>query len=450
MGLGDIFRRRAQGRRAVVIGLDGVPYTLLRQLMAEGRMPALAALTQEGALEPMEVTLPEISSVNWSSFMTGVNPARHGVFGFVDLRPSSYDIYFPNYQTLKSKTLWKCLESHGKRSVVANVPSTYPAQPINGVLISGFVALDLKKATYPSSLVPTLEKFGYELDADVGQAKSSLEALGEALQRSLNARLEVLLHLFKEEPHDLFIGVITETDRMHHYLWEAVTDPRHRLHLFTREVYAQIDRFLGQIYEAIGKDDLFMIMSDHGFCGIDREVYLNAWLRQQGYLAFSTAAPKSYSDIDARTRAFAMDPSRIYIHQKGKFPGGRVEPNGAVQALTEELREGILGMEVEGRRVVEQVYRKEEIYRGPYLDRAPDLVVVPKRGYDLKGSVQKDILAGNSQLTGMHTHDDAVVYVNRGIRRKGPFTILDIFPTLISGLGLDLSETREGTSLIET
>ncbi len=449
MGLTDIFKRHSRGRRVVVVGLDGVPYSLLGQLMAEGRMPALEALTREGALKPMEVTLPEISSVNWSSFMTGVNPGRHGVFGFVDLRPSSYDIYFPNYQTLKSKTLWKCLEGHGKRSVVANVPSTYPAQPMNGVLISGFVALDLKKATYPPSLVPTLEKFGYELDTDVGQARSSLEALAEALQRSLSARLEVLRHLFREEPHDLFIGVITETDRMHHYLWDAVIDPAHRLHPFTREVYAQIDRFLGEIYEAVGKDDLFMIMSDHGFCRIDREVYLNAWLRQQGYLAFSTPAPKSYSDIDSRTRAFAMDPSRIYIHQKGKFPGGGVGPNGAVHALREELREGILGIEVEGRKVVEQVCRKEEIYQGPYLDRAPDLVVVPKRGYDLKGSVQKDTLAGNSQLTGMHTHDDAMVYVNRGVPRKGPFTILDIFPTLISGLGLRLSESTEGASLIE-
>lgn len=450
MGLRDIFRRRARGRRAVVIGLDGVPCTLLKQLMAEGQMPVLEALTREGTLEPMDVTLPEISSVNWSSFMTGVNPARHGVFGFVDLRPSSYDIYFPNYQTLKSKTLWKCLEDHGRRSVVVNVPSTYPAQPLNGVLISGFVALDLKKATYPPSLVPTLEKFGYELDADVGQAKSSLEALSQAIQRSLNARLEVLRYLFREEPCDLFVGVITETDRMHHYLWDAVTDPQHRLHSFSREIYAQIDRFLGEIYEAIGKDDLFVIMSDHGFCRIGREVYLNTWLRQQGYLAFSTVAPKSYGDLDGRTRAFAMDPSRIYINQKGKFPGGSVGPNGAVQALREELREGILGIEVEGQRAIEQVYRKEEIYQGPCLDRAPDLVVVPKRGYDLKGSVQKDILAGNSQLTGMHTHDDAVIYLNRAIRRKGPFTILDIFPTLISGLGLNLSETTEGASLIET
>lgn len=447
MGLKEFFRRKSPARKVVIIGLDGTPYTLLRRLIDEGVMPELAAIMREGTLAPMEVTLPEISSVNWSSFMTGVNPARHGIFGFVDLRPHSYDMFFPNYQTLRAQTLWKYLEGHGKRSVIANVPSTYPAQPMNGVLISGFVALDLKKATYPPSLVPTLEKFGYELDVDLNQAKVSMEAFTAALQRSLDARLEVLRYLLKEESYDLFVGVITETDRLHHYLWDAVVEADHPYHGLCWKVYAEIDRFLGRVCEEVGKETFFMIMSDHGFCEIVREVYLNSWLREEGYLKFSSATPVSYHDLDSSTLAFAMDPSRIYIHEKGRFPRGTVASNGAYEALRNELKERILGIEVEGERVIQQVCTKEQIYQGPYMDQAPDLILVPRRGYDLKGTLKRDVLAGNSQLTGMHTHDDAVIYLNRHIQRKGPLHILDIFPTVIAALGLEVPEAMEGKGL---
>jgi predicted AlkP superfamily phosphohydrolase/phosphomutase len=79
--------------------------------------------------------------------MTGTNPGKHGVYGFLDLKPSSYKVYFPNATHVKGETLWDVLGRKGKRSVVLNVPSTYPAREINGVLVSGFVAIQLERAT---------------------------------------------------------------------------------------------------------------------------------------------------------------------------------------------------------------------------------------------------------------------------------------------------------------
>ena len=103
-----------------------------------------------GTLLQMDTSIPDISSVAWTSFMTGSNPGRHGIYGFLDLQPNSYKIYFPNSRHIQSKTLWDVAGGAGRRSVVINVPSTYPAQPLNGVLISGFVAININKATYPS------------------------------------------------------------------------------------------------------------------------------------------------------------------------------------------------------------------------------------------------------------------------------------------------------------
>lgn len=91
----------------------------------------------------------------WSSIITGANPAEHGIFGFTDFAPGTYRMTFPNFASLKAPAFW---ERDGEgRSVIVNVPATYPARELNGVLIAGFVALNLEKATYPQSWLPYLQ-----------------------------------------------------------------------------------------------------------------------------------------------------------------------------------------------------------------------------------------------------------------------------------------------------
>ena len=124
-------------KRVCVVGLDGVPYTLLNRFIEDGTMPALAEIVRTGCLSKMRVTLPEISAVSWPSFMTGKNPGHHAIFGFTDLKPQSYSLRFPSFKDLRAPTIWDKLSERKKRSVVINQPSTYPARPIEGALISG-------------------------------------------------------------------------------------------------------------------------------------------------------------------------------------------------------------------------------------------------------------------------------------------------------------------------
>src|SRR5512139_460409 len=152
--------------RSCVIGLDGVPYSLVLEMADRGRMPALAGLLKEGHLHRMKASLPEISAVSWTDFMTGADSGSHGIFGFTDLKPASYSLRFPNFLDVKRETLWDVLGKKGKRSIILNQPSTYPAKPLNGVLVSGFVALDLAKAVYPLSQKALLERIGYQIDID--------------------------------------------------------------------------------------------------------------------------------------------------------------------------------------------------------------------------------------------------------------------------------------------
>src|SRR5581483_3739693 len=127
------------GPRVAVIGLDGTPASYLRGRIARGELPNLGALSREGTLASSRAPLPPISSVSWASASTGVNPGRHGVFGFVERKPGSWDITFTNVFTISEPQVWARAAGAGMRSVVVNIPGTYPAQPNgDGVLISGF------------------------------------------------------------------------------------------------------------------------------------------------------------------------------------------------------------------------------------------------------------------------------------------------------------------------
>src|SRR5688500_299211 len=117
-------------RRCLVIGVDGMPKTLLLQLANRGVMPYCAGLLDHGTrgtLVELRAPVPEVSSTSWSTFLTGVNPGRHGIYGFIDLKRFSYDFYFPNLKYLATPCLWDIAERAGKRTLCLNVPTTYPA-----------------------------------------------------------------------------------------------------------------------------------------------------------------------------------------------------------------------------------------------------------------------------------------------------------------------------------
>ena len=148
-------------KRAVVVGLDGVPHSLVEKLAADGTMPHLAELGGSSPFARMTVTLPEISAVSWPSFATGLNPGGHGVFGFTELKAGTYDVRFTSSADVKAPSIWDRLGRVRKRAVVINQPSTYPANAINGALVAGFVAVDFDRAIMPPPLRAKLRALGY-------------------------------------------------------------------------------------------------------------------------------------------------------------------------------------------------------------------------------------------------------------------------------------------------
>jgi predicted AlkP superfamily phosphohydrolase/phosphomutase len=386
----------------------------------------------------MKVTLPEISAVSWPSFMTGTNPGNHSIYGFTDLKPNTYNLRFPSFGDLRAPTIWDKLGERKKRSIVINQPSTYPARPIEGVLISGFVALSLRKSVHPKSLLPKLEQDGYIIDIDTMRARQDHGYLVNELDRTLDARQRAVNHLWDGEEWDLFEVVVTGTDRLHHYLWDALENTVHPHHEFFLNYYRRVDSFIANIHSrfrkltnADGTTPGFFMLSDHGFTGIKSEFYLNAWLKKEGFLKMDSEAVDSIEAIGEGSRAFALDPSRIYLNLVGKYPKGCVKPED-VRPVLSDIKAGLTELACNGERVIEKVFERAEAYDGPFAEQGPDLVAVSKYGYDIKASPKKKELFGQSALTGMHTWDDAFFWSSQQPPQN--LNITDLAPIILQYL----------------
>jgi predicted AlkP superfamily phosphohydrolase/phosphomutase len=439
--------------RVALIGLDGVGAPLIEQLTDAGVMPRMAALRRAGTLGRMTSTIPTVSNVSWSSFMTGVNPGRHGIYGFTDVRRDSYALTFPNYGHLRAPTLWDALGAHGKTSIVVNVPGTYPAKDILGVMVSGFVAVSLERAVRPLSALTVLREHDYRIDVDYVNADQRPAAFFTDLFATLAARRRTLRHYLATPEWDCFIGVVTETDRLHHYFWSAYADRAHPWHQRFLDFYAELDAAIGELVDLLGDEPVLFVVADHGHTAIVSECYPNAWLRTHGLLAFTTDTPTSMADLDHASSAFILDPGRIYLNLKGRFAEGVVAPGDEAEAVLARISEGMLTIEYPGtaagdpRRPVKAVHRREALYAGPCLDAAPDAVLHFHDGFDLKGAQGRTELFGRSALTGMHTCDDALFYVNRPGFPIDALTITDLAPTILALLGCPPIAPMDGRAL---
>jgi predicted AlkP superfamily phosphohydrolase/phosphomutase len=427
---------KGKGKKALIIGIDGVPYSLLSSYIKNDIMPNLKRILNQGfTLHPMNASVPDISSVSWTSFNTGVNPGEHGIYGFTDLNPQSYSLYFPNSKNIKAPTFWEILGKTDQktstlfqnycnrinrpyRSIIFNVPHTYPALPMNGILVSGFVAIDLKKAAFPESAYAYLRSIHYLIDVEAEKAKEDKAAFMKHLFECFEIRKKAISHFFEEEPWDLFFACITETDRLHHFFFDASRDEGHPDHESFLRFYVELDNFIKYLYdqfiEKYSEEGFLLILSDHGFASVKKEVYINRFLEEKGFLVLKDEG-NLYERIDHRTKVFNLDPCRIYVHGEDAYPRGAVRKDETA-ALLEEIKKTLRGLKGEkGEEVIDQIYEKEDIYHGPHTRIAPDLVCLPKDGYDLKGSLGKKEVFGDNIFRGMHTWHDAFCILPKNI-----------------------------------
>ena len=410
--------------RCLVLGLDGLPFSLARELCREGKLPNLANLALAEQAKAINAELPELSPVNWTSFFTASGPEIHGIFGFTALNPKDYTLHCADFTWVQTPTIFDRLGEKGLISKIVNLPNTYPARPLKGMLISGFVAPDLKNAVYPPFLLGPLQGAGYILEADTHRGAQDWEFLLQELRTTLASRRKALDLFWPDLAWDLFVFVLTETDRLGHFLFPALQNPGHAMHTACLDFLQEWDQLIGEVlerYEALPEPKRLLVLADHGFTSLKTEVDLNAWLRQMGFLQIQGEAENEWASqiISPSSRAFALDPGRIYIHDQQRFARGQVGAN-QVNSIGQEIKSELLKINYQGHPVINRVWTREELYPGTYHPMAPDLICEPYPGFDLKGKFDRKEIFGFYGRQGCHTSTDAFFYDSLG---KDPLTV---------------------------
>lgn len=457
-------------KKIFVLALDGVPYSLLNKLFEYGIMPNFKKLVNDFNFCEMDSVQPPISSVAWTSFMTGKNPAGHNIYGFIEREPETMDVFVPTSINIKSKTIWEYLSELGKRVFTINVPVTYPPKEINGISICGFLGTDILKGTYPTHIGKQLLDDNYQIDVDTVKARTDLHGFINELNYVLDKRIETIQKFYDKENWDFFMAHIMAPDRLHHFVWEYFeqNDPFWTEQFYN--IYKKIDNFIGILLKKIPKNDEFIILSDHGFTKLKKEVYINKWLYDNNYLEFVTnQPPENLTDIHQTSKAYSLIPGRIYINLKGREKTGSVLPGLEYEKIREELRVKLKDIKDHdtGERIINEVLTREELYmakqgldfntdstdtfnkNNPYY-YAPDLMIIGNNGYDFKGNLWMDKLMDKGPIVGTHTYNDAFLYIRNREIKKHNISIIDLLPTIFEIFNIENQNNLDGNSVLQS
>jgi predicted AlkP superfamily phosphohydrolase/phosphomutase len=503
-----------ENRRAFVLGLDGATFDILLPRVERGQMPNLASLLDRAAWGDLQSTTPPFSAQAWVSMATGKNQARHGVVDFWERTPDLAPGERRNFATsrlIHGETLWQTVGRHGLRVGVVNVPVTYPPPAVNGYLVSGLLTPQGKDDfVYPPALREEIlaQVPGYNPDPFDPLGASAQQLL--ELEDWMEKHERVSRYLMENHPGDLFFSVIQALDHLQHLFWEHITSPPgdDRLASLIDRCFRHADEIIGHRLQLLdGRTSIFLV-SDHGFGPARKWFHVNRFLLERGMLALGGSEGgrltlslarwgltpqrlrtlvrrvdflglrgrmgrlarvtlgrqlegKLVPPIDwARTKAVSGSPATegIFVNLKGREIGGVVEPGEAYEALRDWLIVELSALRdpETGQPVVSAVYRREEIYEGPFLDLLPDVV------FDLGDEpyLASDALVASrvleplprDYLQGRHRSNGVFAAAGPGIREGKRFEgarIIDVAPTLLYSLGLPIPEDMDGRPLLE-
>ena len=471
-------------RKVMLIVLDGATFDILMPWIEDGKLPNFKELVERGSYGNLISTLPPFSPVAYASLLTGKNPGKHGIFGFLKRRNNRFSLITSD--DIRTKTIYDILSEEGKRIIAINLPLDYPPRKINGIMISGFLAPKQSIFTYPENLTYQLRKKGYEIESVEerfvrGKEKQFLKRLYYVLEK----RAEIALELMKKEKWDFFLIVFTGTVRIQYYFWRYMERGDKRYGNEILKYYQKIDQILGKFIREIDATTTLIIISDHGFGRSKGNVYLNYWFLKKGLLKFKSSLVSLrmklgltqhnilalsdkipglsfltllfyrifskiwllrkalpyifYNDIDfSRTKAYAGEYGGIYLNS---------DNNSLRNEIMKELKK-IKGLN--GENVFKNVYRKEELYSGPYLKDAPDILVESEEYNPLGSFGFNKLISRDTVISGTHRRKGILILWGGNIKKTiiKDAEIVDVTPTILKLMGVQIPEDMDGKPLV--
>ena len=490
-----------KGKKVIVIAFDGCTFDILLPLIEKGLLPNFKRLIKEGTSGKLRSTVPPLSHAAWTTFYSGKNPGKHGILDFFRKDPVT-NTYIPiNSTFLNVETFWERLSRNGKSVSVLNFFFTYPPKEVNGYIITGReTPSDEVDYTYP----PTLKQEILHLEPDfeiipyvnrVSQTKYFLRKVLVFLKR----QKRINSYLLDKYQTDLFMDYFSMPDIIQHHFWKHM-DPSHPLHdkkksqkyiRLIEKIFQMLDGIVGERIERIDENTLVFIISDHGASGIHKKVYLNRWFMNENLLSLKNDIKQKKKSvllkntisltrkldkflasydiygfrralrvrmrkkrdlhshqnmIDwSKTKAYAgrISEHGIYCNLKGREKHGIVSPGEEY----EELRNYVISRLLElkdpqtGQKVFSHVHKREDIYKGEYVQYAPDIIFeTADTPYEILDKISgEDIFydVEKHETTGKHHPDGILIVYGKDIKKGSVHgaNICDLAPTILYSMG---------------
>jgi predicted AlkP superfamily phosphohydrolase/phosphomutase len=341
--------------KLLIVGLDAATLDLINPWIAQGKLPNIARLMSAGASGRLASIVPPVTPQAWTSFMTGKNPGKHGIFEFVEMPSGTYSLRYLDASSRRAKTVWRMLNDAGYTVGTMNIPFTYPPEHLDGFQISGMAT---PSEDSPFIYPPELRS---ELEGSLGRFRLDQRFLGfmstnprrrQVLDdmKNLDSQwLRASLYLIEKHPADVMMFTFMSIDTVQHHFWQYM-DPSHHYYDATAahefgdaifRVYQWLDHALARILEKVSPDTSVFVVSDHGGGPTsDRILYLNRFLAQLDLLHYVETKNSPLQKSAKNFRRWSYDllrgslSSRQKIQLANAFPTLRKRFETAVTSYT--------------------------------------------------------------------------------------------------------------------
>ena len=465
--------------KVLVIGLDGATWDLIKPWAEEGELPTIKKLMDSGVYGTMLSVLPTESGANWSSFFTGKNPGKHGIIGFYSNtknRPYNY------YDISKVGHVYEILSMAGFKIGFMNFPLDFPPPKLEGFIVSGFLAPNLKEASSDNTVYYILSKNNYNIDiltSIVG--KCNRKKILELSRKSIRSRTKSFLELLNIYTPD-FCGILfNETDILQHWYFNDEE--------LIKSIFRELDNAIKEIFQNISDNNTYIIIvSDHGFkkmphravnlkylftsIGLIETNKLKLIIGKLRYLVLSMANifSKTFKvKVDLRiTRSIREKLNKAFYHvSKKSVIKGKIDnllflqfgisirnlDDMQIDTIIELLRH--VKDPKTGERVFIDVFRREDYFTGPYVEDMPDIIFIPNKCYKVVWSDLPVLFFDTYYEKEQGSHDfcfDGILIACGPNIKKGERVdakIYDIAPTILHIFGLPIPNDMDGRVLME-
>lgn len=449
-------------KRVLVIGLDGASPLVLSFMKQRGMLRSgLRHLMESGVYKVLISTIPPLSAPAWATAFSGLTPGEHGIYDFVVRTRAG--ARFHNSSSLRGKMVWDILSRKGVKSILVNVPLTYPPYKINGIMVSGFPSPENRLCAFPRTVQFILRRRFKRYAIDISFINPNytgirLETFFKEIVDLTKSRLELARFLMSNYDWNLFILVFTELDRLQHVLWGYFEDyllngVKTDIHLkFARlllNYYRWLDEIVGELMSLAGSEAYVIVFSDHGF---ER---LEGW-----FSVYEIARTAILGKKSVETKAFDSILSNFFRtffeslkkYKLGSLLGGlyyrlpvefqsKILPGCLAEAHTgglrlEEIEVNLMRKEEIAIKLsrfvkmfglpIERILIGKNVYKGRFSDYAPDILIIPNKGWKpvkyLKGKLYEKFHLTYHIMTetGIHQSNFARkgVFLTKGLNMK--------------------------------